>query len=208
MMPVRPGKLLLLAAAFLLTVLFISAPVSAAQKNGPYLAVHLGPSFFKDVPTFDSKVRLNAGGALGYRFGPIRAEGELAYHHNDLEDFEEPSSAAADQALADGEVSAWSLMGNVYYDFRNRSPVTPFVGAGVGAVEISRDAAEIGGQLLPERKKTLFAYQLIAGSAWALTKTVSLNLSYQYFSAPESEIIGQHSGYNSHNIMIGVKFSF
>jgi opacity protein-like surface antigen len=207
-MPVRPAKFLLLAAAFLLTALFIPAPVSAVQENGPYLAVHLGPSFFKDVPTFDSKIQLNAGGAFGYRFGPIRAEGELAYHHNDIEDFEEPSSAAAGQALADGEVSAWSLMGNVYYDFRNRSPVTPFIGAGAGAVEISRDAALIGGQLLPERKKTLFAYQLMVGSAFALTETMSLNLSYQYFSAPESEILGQRADYNSHNIMIGVKFSF
>ena len=205
------GKLLSLPAAFLLSALLLPTK-AAAQEGGAYLEVHLGSAFVKDIPAFGSEVKLNAGyttgGALGYRIGAARIETEVAYRHNELDDFEGMAPAAPGPATTDGDISAWSLMGNVYLDFRNRSPVTPFIGAGAGAVEISREAAVIGGRFLSDHEETGFAYQFMAGAGWDLTEKVSLNLAYRYFSAPDSEVLGQDSDYRSHNALVGVKLSF
>lgn len=202
----RFGTYLLPAVIFLLAVLLAPAP-SSARGNGPYLGGRSGPSFAKDVPAFNSDVPLNAGKALGVRFGSAQVEAELAYCHNDLKDLAGPDPAPMSRVLFHNGISAWNLMGNAYYDFQNPSPFIPFIGAGAGAVEVARKAVLSGEQFPPESRKMLFAYQFMAGADWSLTEAISMNLSYLYFSTPESGLNGQ-THYDSHNVVLGAKWVF
>ena len=53
-------------------------------------------------------------------------------------------------ALSDGEVSAFSLMANVWYDIDlGNSPITPFLGAGVGMAKVD---VEHRGAMTPAHK--------------------------------------------------------
>ena len=57
------------------------------------------------------------------------------------------------------------------------------------------------------------AYQGIAGASLSLTDQLDLTLDYRYFAAPDVELSlnsgGQaDSSYRSHNIMLGLRFSF
>lgn len=205
-LPFRPSKYPLVAVTFLLTILLAAAP-SSAEGSGPCLGGRSGHSFAKDVPAFNSDVQLNAGKALGVRFGSAQVEAELAYRHNDSKNLEGPNPAPMSRLLLHDGISAWNLMGNAYYDFQNPSPFMPFIGAGAGAVEVARKGVLSGEQFPPESRKTLFAYQFMAGADWSLTHAISMNLSYLYFSTPESGLNGQ-GHYDSHNVVLGAKWAF
>ena len=96
--------------------------------------------------TFDGAGGIVAGGAVGYRLtesGRLRLELEYFYRetaHNETSTVE--GSGGVTVAKLDGElvaaedrigsVTSNNLFGNVYFDFTNRSRVTPYVGGGAG----------------------------------------------------------------------------
>src|SRR5246127_3303872 len=86
---------------------------------------------------FDSG--FNVGGRLGYQWGPWRFEEEYSYRRNAL------SSLSGNGGLGpvvtgsggfQGQRQAHAIMTNVIYDFTIGWPVSPHVGAGIGAVDI------------------------------------------------------------------------
>ena len=95
---------------------------------------------------FDGAGGIVAGGAVGYRLtesGRLRLELEYFYRetaHNETSTVE--GSGGVTVAKLDGElvaaedrigsVTSNNLFGNVYFDFTNRSRVTPYVGGGAG----------------------------------------------------------------------------
>ena len=100
--------------------------------------------------TFDGAGGILAGRAAGYRFteyGQLRVELEYFYRetaHNETSAAEGHGGVAV--AKLDGEVAvgedrigsitSHNVFGNGYFDFTNRSRVTPYVGAGVGLTNL------------------------------------------------------------------------
>lgn len=97
-----------------------------------------------NVNGVDSTLEFDTGfglyGAGGYRFGSgLRLEGELGYGLVGLDGFRYGGLSGN----ADGDVELWSATAGAYYDFATGTMLTPYVGAGAGAVHQSFDSVTL-----------------------------------------------------------------
>jgi OmpA-OmpF porin, OOP family len=93
-----------------------------------------GPFFnkFNGSARYDSG--FNAGGRLGWQYGPWRVEEEYSYRNNGLSSFGAFFGPNINSAFR-GERVTHSIMTNFIYDFTVGWPVTPHLGFGIGAVD-------------------------------------------------------------------------
>ena len=214
----------------------------AAFGAGVYVSVGVGIATLNDAnntrlaidgyPPLDVEASSDNGfalsGAVGYDFGNNwRLEGELAYRDNDLDQTDvispgafidllpegAPQSLLLGKADADGDVSAITLMCNLYYDFDLGAGWTPYVGAGLGVAFISAESRPPAfGRQVVNDDDTVFAYQLGAGIAYEVSPDLTVSLDYRYLATEdpslESSIIGRDfdSEYDGHYIGISVRF--
>jgi opacity protein-like surface antigen len=79
-------------------------------------------------------------GAGGYRFRDgLRLEGEIGYGSVGLDSFRYGGTSGG----ADGDLQLWSATGAVYYDVPTAGRVSPYIGAGAGAVRESIDRVSL-----------------------------------------------------------------
>jgi outer membrane protein OmpA-like peptidoglycan-associated protein/opacity protein-like surface antigen len=142
----------------------------------------------------DFQVKNGAGGGLligyGYESG-LRPELALSYRRNDLESVRlGPGFTDADgnslegQPIdgADGQLESLSFMGNLWFDLKNSSRLTPYIGGGLGFRSVDLEINGTGG-LAGDDKDTVFAYQVGAGLSFALNTRLSLSLDGRYFDS-------------------------
>ncbi len=191
---------------------------------------------------------------LGYRITPnFRAELEGGYGQRDLETFlgstgrpqpiglcragVQRTGAAPACQPAEGEIRVASVMINAIYDFLPSSRFQPFVGVGVGGVEIHTQvfgqlsgvpagAAAIQNASFDDAESAL-AYQGIIGVAYAITDRLTVDLTARYLAADGLEFgsvtrnaggpgaggtitdIGSFSGdYRDKAISLGLRYQF
>ena len=72
----------------------------------------------------------NVGARAGYEWGPWRFEEEFRYQQNGQNRF----NVAGFGVPVTGDRNAYAVMSNLIYDFSLGYPVTPHIGAGIGAV--------------------------------------------------------------------------
>lgn len=141
-------------------------------------------------------------GAFGTYVGPLRAEIELAYQTNDVDTHTGVSAGGIDLSEEDagvlvtgadnlgptvaalvadgqGDVSTIFVMANAYYDFKNSSPVTPYLGAGVGIGFVDVNYAPSATPII-EDKATTFAYQIMAGATYDISASTGVFLGYRF----------------------------
>lgn len=154
------------------------------------------------------------GGSLGYSpygtnsfFDNTRFEVEYYYRNNDLDQY---SSGGLTSQQSD-EITSESFMFNGFYDFKNNSRVTPYLGAGAGVTKISLDLPA----LAVDDDDVVFAYQLMAGLGWQPENMLNTEfvLGYRYFDASDPEYSGiagsrVDTEYQMHNIEAGARFKF
>ncbi|MER9427795.1 outer membrane protein [Mesorhizobium sp. M0408] len=119
---------------------------------------------------------------------------------------------------------AFSGILNGYVDLGTYVGITPYLGAGVGVAQSKRrlsasyftDNADPTDDFVRHDNKTQysFAYTLNAGLAYQVSKNVSVDLGYQYFSAPDAEYVTAESltsfpirkGINNHQVKVGLRY--
>jgi opacity protein-like surface antigen len=207
------------------TKLMVAAIVAAgvlcgsARAEGFYVSGQGGLTFLQDADntaaggtietSFDTGWAL--GGSVGYAFANgIRAEAELGYRQNDLDQARIGGLGSADM---DGDVSALSFMANGWYDIKTGTPFTPYLGGGIGFAQVSVNDAKIAGVALADDDDTVFAYQVGAGVAFAVAPKINLTLDYRFFGTADPSFKAAGGGsfdseYHSHNIMAGMRFEF
>ncbi|UVK56461.1 porin family protein [Mesorhizobium sp. AR02] len=134
------------------------------------------------------------------------------------------TTVAYTQASADLKNYAYSLMLNGYVDLGTYVGITPYVGGGVGIVQSTRklSASYFTNNSDPtddfvqsdDKTQYSFAYTLNAGLAYQVTKNVSVDLGYQYFSAPDAEYVTAESltsypvkkGISNHQVKLGLRY--
>lgn len=210
----------LLATAALLGAL--PAPAAFAQdapsdQRGAYVSFHAGIANVNDVDidyfdeggTFggtgaqdsaefsvDLKSAFNIAGAIGYDFGIVRADIELAYSRNEVKSLtlEGINGSPATLSSADraevcdyletdgcggsgnsfefdgGKLRQLSALANLWADIPTGSVVIPYVGGGIG----------VGGYELDGEGKARFAWQIGAGASVAVSPSVALTLDYRH----------------------------
>lgn len=111
-----------------------------------------------------------------------------------------------------GGHSLWTGMANAYVDLGTVVGITPYVGAGVGLAHArtSFDAG-INGQPGFGYNETGFAYTLNAGVAYRVTDNASVDLGYQYLSAPnlrrfDYNTAQERRGISHHQIRAGLRY--
>jgi outer membrane protein OmpA-like peptidoglycan-associated protein/opacity protein-like surface antigen len=143
-------------------------------------------------------------GAIGYAMGNgFRFEGELARRMNDVNSF----TTSGVSTSTDGEARVLSLMANALYDFKTGTPLTPYVGLGVGlaSLKMSSSAPPAAGT----GREQDFAWQGIVGAAIKLSEALDLTADYRYFDMGDVEINpGVDVDYSSHTFLVGLRWRF
>ena len=144
---------------------------------------------------------------LGYGFASgLRGEVEGGYHNNDVN--------SVSGVAGSGDFRAWSLMGNLFYDFRGLlGSVTPYIGAGLGGARVDADSVTPVGASSINDEDTSFAWQLMAGVAMPLAEQLEGTLGYRYFAAQNLDYntaagASIDSDYRAHSVMVGLRYSF
>lgn len=172
---------------------------SAADKVGPYVSFSGLAAFTQDDDTSVSGVPVDINfdtgfgiaAALGYDFAGsnLRLEGELTYRYNEAT----VSSPALPSFAPSGDVDSIAYMANAYYDFDINSPLIPYVGAGLGVVDI-------------DSEDTVFAYQGMVGASYGINSYSELFGGYRYFDSEGLKLDGGgEMDYTSHGIEFGYR---
>jgi opacity protein-like surface antigen len=205
-------KTRLLATAALAAVLAYAA---RAEADGIYVGAFGGANLLEDADLdvggydfeFKDETGWAAGGAVGYAFDfGLRAEAEAAYRRNE---HDEGEVAGVDFGL-DGETTALSFMGNVWYDVPVPFPVRPYIGAGGGMARVGLEDTEGAGLDIADDSEWVWAYQLGAGLGYEIRPGLTVGAEYRFFGTedPEIEAFGVDADYEyrSHSLLIGVRY--
>jgi opacity protein-like surface antigen len=203
-------------------------------RPGPYISGFLGVSFpttqdatstqfgpglktFNDRIEFDPGIQI--GGSGGFDFGLLRIEGELSYRSGEMSSITEQISQTR-FANVDGRVGASALMFNAFFDMRNPSAVTPYIGGGIGFATLSLSDTYGTDTNTGYRERvyrsddyTVFAYQAGVGLDIAITSMFSLDIGYRYFATAKANFNRNASTatelkFESHNGSLGFRVKF
>jgi OOP family OmpA-OmpF porin len=193
------------------------------DKVGAFRVGRLAVGPTKNKETFNDGY--NVGARAGFQMGPFRLEEEYSFHDNGLNTFD-----GFNKSVFKGDRRAHAVMTNLLYDFTFGWPVTPHIGAGVGAVDIV-DSVTLkpvvlgapvfarptitGGSLLHGNSWTL-GYQGIAGIEYNINPNLALDLDYRYLATMDTTIknqgmlpIGKYkTGYSSNNFVASLIMRF
>lgn len=200
----------LLASACLVSVSFAA--------NVPYLGVQVGGTWVDDADLSDQTgtfgeaefdTGFNVGITGGVDCGPGRYELELTYRQNDFDQISDPAGSIP----VDGDGSALAFMANAFWDIATGSPVTPYLGGGIGVANVSINDLGVLGLPVADDDDTVFAYQLGAGIAFELNPNMALDLGYRYFATSDPEFTDNfgdkfESEYQTHNASLGLRIMF
>ncbi|MDH5763685.1 MAG: outer membrane beta-barrel protein [Nitrospinota bacterium] len=207
----------LLAVAVFVAVAVFSANVyaqqgSGGQGTGPYIGGHFGLNILPDPDIYQGGSVINTsydpglslGGVLGYDFGMLRVDGEIALRINSISDIQ--------GIPVDGNASAFSYMINGYFDIPTGGPVQPYVGGGIGFATVSVDH-EIFGFTLADDSDSVLAYQFSAGLGFEVSPRATVSFGYRYFATDDPEMIDAGGSpftteYQSHEFNVGARFMF
>jgi OOP family OmpA-OmpF porin len=173
-------KLFLLASA----ALCIMASTAFADSQGVYGTLQGGLNFLPDLKTTSGGTTSSEsiatgpslGGAVGYSYGNgFRTEIDGLYSHSEIDQIGATPTS--------GHLDATTLTVNGLYDIDIGSPLTPYIGAGVGFTDVSENIENAGNsQWVP-------MYQLRAGASYNLSSDVSAMLEYRWQQSDNAKLV-------------------
>jgi len=202
--------------------LLASGPASAQSALGPYISLGLGLDKMPDRnlviggATRSSQWKPGWGGlaAVGYKwFFGLRTEAEYSGRVSWVRTFNQTAPWAG---------TAWdnSVMFNGLYDFENETPITPFIGGGLGLNQIQwGNNFRVPTQNPPtiyDTESIRPGWQGIVGVSWAVTPQIALGVdgrikgSFGHFNFNGSvppRAITQFS-YETRSLFFTVRYSF
>lgn len=182
--------------------------------SGWYLRGDIGYNFNETSYEFDylgeetDNTRIFGGLGVGYQFTQyLRGELNVGFLSSDSFD---ATDGVTSVSL---ENDVWSGMANVYADLGTYVGFTPYVGAGVGMV-YSKGTASVTAPLVDysaDDTQYAFAYSLGAGVAYRMSQNWSVDLGYQYLSAPGLEYVDVDTldvdeGVDYHQVKVGLRY--
>jgi opacity protein-like surface antigen len=216
----------LIAVATLVSFSIPSLSVAAEGRPGPYVSAFLGTTFiqnttvsgfdfstpYSDTVTFNPGIYV--GGTGGYDFGFMRLEAELSYRNASIDTVTFSNGARFNNI--DGNLGVYATMFNAYFDVHNSTPVTPYLGGGIGFATLHLSDTSLKGigfgRLYNDSNANVFASQVGAGMDIALNNRFSLDVGYRYFITENanmgSNFISSNLKFESHNMMVGFKAKF
>jgi OOP family OmpA-OmpF porin len=194
-----------------------------AQHYGPYVGAFLGGNAPMNAKASDDQGDFSLtfnpalmGSAVlgwdlepGHPVGEGRVELEYTRRSNRLDrvKFVEGSFEGG------GNITADSLLLNLFGVFHDNSRFSPYAGLGIGAARIGTSGLQVAGQPLSSDSVVVFAYQFGGGIDVALTEHLNLDLGYRFFSSSRPTLTEANGhkfrmDYSSHGAVFGLRFGF
>ena len=193
-----------LISASLTGLSFLSAPIFANEYStkGSYITGSVGASAIGDIDVtgvnsdieFDTGLGLDIG--YGYDFGKTRIEGTWVRGQSDK------TSWLGFTVKAKSIMN--SIMGSIYYDFREDKQWSPFIGASLGSTNVDFDGDTASG----------FSYGIAYGLSYKTSDKTELFFKGQTIVTPELTFATVNnstvtlSNGNFTNGTIGLRFRF
>jgi len=209
----RTSGLTVLALAAVWTL----AQAASARADGLYLTPKIGYSRMiadlqasaagTTVSESNGGNQASLGLAVGYDFKraydlPLRLEYEYVWRGK---------KELVNNADEKGKFGAQSSFVNAYFDIYNPSPVTPYIGAGLGFAVVSVEY-EVPGYFSYSETKANFAWNIGAGVAWKISDSVALDLGYRYadFGNAGTSILGVDldADLTAKEVLLGLRYTF
>ena len=174
----------------------------------------IGPFAGQNAQSLESfEDGFNVGGRAGLKMGPWRFEGELSYRANDSHHLQMVSPSNRTGRSAGSERHSLAEMVNVIYDLDLGWgwPLTPHVGGGIGAAEVTRNLSNrFGGT---HDTVTVFAYQAIGGLRYMVLPSLAFDVDYRYFATTGTTFTSTNpdqirSSYPTHNVVASLTWLF
>jgi opacity protein-like surface antigen len=194
-----------------------------ARDRGVYLELETGVAAMPDAvvhgPFVDGDLELfpgfTTGGAVGARLSPfLRLEGAMSYREAQVDSFYVEGFVSENE----GYFGSFSTMANAYIDFAiPGSPVTPFIGGGLGVAVVSLETYDPFEDVHIDDDDVQLAWNVSAGAAWRLSERIDLITRYRYFATENLDEEYQDGTLrfgeadfemDSHEAVLGVRFSF
>jgi opacity protein-like surface antigen len=209
----------------------IAAP---ATPGAAYMSVFLGASApqdasvtiteFNPIATKNARIEfdpnINFGFTGGYNFGFLRLEGEMTYKRGDITKVTEQAYGIR-YVNVDGHIEAFALMVNGFFDLHNESPVTPYIGGGMGGCSlrlnntrgVDANTGALNTHIFLTDEDTVFAYQVGTGLEIVFNPRLSLDLGYRYFGTSKGSFRkdwpnSTDLNLESHNAAVGLRVKF
>lgn len=211
------------------------AVLSSTAFAASYVEVNLGASIpmdtkFKQDLSSDAKLSFKptvaVTAALGYAFNNgLRTDLEYAYQGPDIDKLKGTIAGVPVTFNGDGSsLTVNTLLANVYYDFKNSTKFTPFIGGGLGVAFLGAntngpDASQV--RINTSGNDSVFAYQATVGGSYALTSQFSMTGSYRYLGTEEGSFNATayagltpvatgtvKSSFSDNLIRLGVRYTF
>jgi opacity protein-like surface antigen len=190
-----------------------------------------------DTQDYDSwKIDSSAdvGVGIGYQFTDyFRADLTAHYWQADVDGRNEGDNCALGfcGSVETSKASAWELMANAYVDLGTFAGFTPYIGGGLGAVNVDYDdfastnfaaGQDFDTISLKGENSWRFAYALMAGASYDLTKSLKLDVGYRYVNVEDGDMFGfddftanlgargvqgRDNGFDRHTITAGLRYS-
>jgi opacity protein-like surface antigen len=187
-------KILITGATAL--VIAVSSTSANAEDNRDYISTSVGLTNMWDNSVSNSAVDYENGYNMNVGFGydwdyqdSIRPEIEISYREADLDN-------------VSGEVTNYAAMANFYYDHKNDSKYTPYIGVGAGVAYVDAESTTFNDD------DTVFAYQGMLGASYAHTDDMDITIGYKYFNNLDADINGVGEDIESNNVELGVRFKY
>lgn len=200
---------LMMASALVLTM---AVAATAEARDGFYIAVRGGYTDFnvnskEDSAADSAKVELDSGwhmsGALGYKFGYFRVEGEYIYR--DKSDDEYPEGLYGGHKTV---LESDSFMANAYLDIMPNYWISPYVTGGIGLTRLDLETHDyfVGGSTSNHRTEDAdnFTWQVGAGLSLRLNRCLNLDAGYRYIDMGEID----DADINAHEWYGGLRYTF
>jgi len=219
-----------------LATLLLSSNVFA-DTSGPYVAAKAGASFmnfsdgkWQSTMAGDQTDQYNRsksntvfafGAALGYELNlPLRVELEYMYRTNFEHDKKPTTNGLFD---SETDLTTHTVLANLFYDFRNASPFTPFIMGGVGLAVHRTDNHVTGLSYVSDYEgsevtRTQFAWNVGTGLAYELTDNLTLDMLARYVDMGKakwkntnrtSNDKGSGSGnISATEVLLGIRYAF
>lgn len=151
---------------------------------------------------FDSGFSVSA--AIGYRTpGGFRPELAIDISDHDIRS----ASIAGESGNVSGDVSAFRLMSNAWFDINTGTAVSPYFGVGIGLQNTDLKLGNTKGD------DSGFVYQIGAGIHYIVNPRTSVGLDYRYVVAQDPDFgLANRSNlsgeYSASNIGLGIRYLF